>query len=659
MLSIESLELGDGFLVTGYADGTDWMVYVGGGLLREGPYGIMADRYVYLLARRNPTDGRQRLRIWDCIARCQIHAIDLDCERAPLTRSRDGRHAYIFARTNFLIVDIPAGRIVRQHAPVPVCFEKAIERDDGKLIYQVTEYQSPMAGLVLLDPVTGTFESDMHDTGLRTKYTSPGWKCPSPDGRYWLRHDVNVLPVHFISGPDQKQERVYGITLQLWEAYPLKFVRRLVFEWVRDPRPGNISRMPALFHIIAEAAAKADVGPFGNIPRSAYPATIANDDAAWEKIEDYRIELDKRSSNIAWQPDSQAFWVKCYGVIPNPWDAVCVGIDGTISPTLRVQRSRGIIDQRFIDDVIALPNRRASLKYRLYESQAVNGLVAGTLELDGAASTNPFSTVDIPPQADHWVKDERNLSARLAKIKVKTRTIVVPLAQMSEAGCIAAVDALTARVTDDFHLRAVDNEICAVFKSKLKAYSEPNFFAEVSANYPGVAPSIRKLIDTFAANPNNAGIWWNGDKGIAAFSHAVLALGVMDATALPTIRRYGELLDGEHEIFFIDKTVPALLKTHGWTEESIDFGIWLMVYNETATFQDYDTIWKRWGMGKAVMAERTPQAFAARFVAELPSDADVRDRHLRGLRGKFPNADAPWLVEFFKQMKILVPSLQD
>jgi hypothetical protein len=288
----------------------------------------------------------------------------------------------------------------------------------------------------------------------------------------------------------------------------------------------------------------------------------------------------------------------------------------------------------------------------------------GAAIFDGSPSTAPFGVKMIPRHSDHWVPFDQGkdagLSERIEKLKTEQRTIVVNLPELSEAGSISALDTLTEIIDDNFRHRAVDGDIRAVFKIGAKRLGEDKFFGEVQTNFPGAAPALRRMIDTFATNDDNGSIFWKGEKGIGALGHGVYALGVLDSTALPTIRRYGFLVDAEHESFFATKTVPAILKAHGWTDEVIDFMIWVMLRNFYNSLQDLNEIWKDWGMRDAVVSRMTPQAFAARVSKEIDDilffnmdPARFGNVGMDELFEDIPKPHEPWVRDFFTELEIL------
>lgn len=660
MLSMKPVNYGEGFLVSGYPNGSDWLIYAGEPYTRpeKHDYGIAGDRWVWL-TDTNKMSKNKRLRIWDAVEQRPHVTIDFSQGAAMAAASRDGRLLYVLFSANhsakLATVDLASGQIAREAAGLPDHWLGPITvRPDGKLIYQHHEESQDkrrLDGVTLVDPDTGAFEVDLQTTGLDDMAGRCFQEClfrtPSPDGRYWLRPDVNHLPV---MKPEGANKPLYGVTVQLWEAFPLKFVRRIVVGWVEaDDRAQS-------YHALAEAAAAANLGPLGNIHRSAFPAEISNSKDDWFAFEFYvRQSLAAKTAFVDWQPDGQAFWVRSSSSVS------CVGVDGSISPLLRSERARIHGNHHeWPMDLTVMPGRRARVTYQLMSRKPPVGIYTGTIEYDGMPSPTPWAAYFLPMAQDGFNSDdqaaEAKVAARLAKVRNEGRMLTVPLDDMTEAGCIAAIDALTEQITAGFAQRAIADEIRISFKSKAKTYAEDKFFAEVAAKYPAAAPALRRLIEKFAADEKNIDIYWSSDRGIGVLAYAVMALGLIDADAFPTIQRYAARIDGEHESFFIQKTVPALFKAHGWTDAAIDFGVYLLIYDGSPWFYDFSTIWKKWGMGKAVMATLTPQQFAARLARQFHSEPDAIQHLAEGFENKFPQPHAPWVRDVFKELADLVPN---
>ncbi len=144
--------------------------------------------------------------------------------------------------------------------------------------------------------------------------------------------------------------------------------------------------------------------------------------------------------------------------------------------------------------------------------------------------------------------------------------------------------------------RAVDGELTCSFTVAGEVWSERQFFEHVADHCPKAAPALRRLVDAYARSVEGqyVELFTEGEKGIGILAYAVTALGMLDASALPTIQRYGANVDREHEYWFAQATVPKIVEMHGWTESVLDFVLWVMQRSFYNSLQDYSIPWLRW-----------------------------------------------------------------
>ena len=664
-------QVGEYLLVAGYPDGSDrWILLPHG---RPEFYGVAEPAHVWYGDR----DGR--LHILDALSRRRVAAIQLEgysptgILTLPVTVSRDGRRLYVLQwlgavgqdQGRIHVIDVSAGSVIAVHGPLPANIGgRPLERPDGRLLLP-TRRQS----LVLLDVTTGQW----------TESAVPGppgmanfWTNGSPDGRYWIRFDPAALPVHEttpdflerLRGEKKKAERRYGLTIQIWEAFPLRFVRRTVAAWLTakelpdethlaraKSRPAALPSRGSLWDAMAAAraagAAPLDVPP----PRSAYPPVLAADDAAWDAVEKNLARLQSWIDLGGWQPDGAAFWVATNGFLS------CVGVDGTISPRLYTERF-GLESGTWLPvaarwhQVVPLAGRTARVLYQ-----------SGAAIFDGAPTANPYTPQAIPAARDRWqpsdvAAQEGAAYKQLEVLREKRRRIVIPFGGWSEAGCVAAIDALTKAVNGDFPRLAVSHEIRIVFASSDGEVAEERFFTEVGSRFGGAAPAMQRLIERYCdVAERNDYLFSRGEEGIGIFAWAVKTLGVLDASALPTLQRYGVFVDPEHEYYFAGTTVPAVVKAHGWTDDVVDFVFWVLAWNFYNTLDDYGKVWGGWGLRDAVI-HREPRAFARHIAADLAETIRMKDDPGRyGVGGmdqlarQIPQPHEPWAAAFFDELE--------
>jgi len=656
--------------VTGYADGSDWLF-----LPTHPPnrgFGIAGPGSVWTCSASG------RLELFDANARRRTASIELGelsrgIGQLPLTVSRDGRSLFLrqgvsLTESLLKIVDISAGEITAVHEALPASMWWApLERPDGKLLL-AQEY----ASLILLDPVTGAREeSRLPGNGLT------GFITASPTGRYWIRFDQASLPVRDESPGmigrlfgKRDSERRYGLTVQLWEAFPLRFMHRTVVAALTakelpdethlahmKTKPPTITSRRVLWDTIAAAIAAVAGGPLVTAPpRSTYPPIVANDDAAWDVIEKNTAALARDVVRVVgWQPDETAFWVNTNSFL------TCVGIDGRISPRLYTERrglEAGTIRPiaAYYREVVPLADRKARVIYQ-----------NGEALFDGAPSKTPDRAVAIPLAIDRWRPrgpddpEERARSAafrRVAELKTERRQLVVPLGGWTEAECVRAIDALTDLVHDgELHRRANDSKVSILFDMGGERIRESRFFPEVGARFPGAAPAIRRLVDQFADAGAKQNFLFDDEDDTGVLGRAVNVLGTLDHSALPTLRHYGLLVDAEHEYFFAGQTVPAVIAAHGWTNEVVDFVFWVLVRNYYNTLQNYGDVWRTWGLRDAVV-QRDPRALARHLASELAEI--IRWKHDPGRYGtggldrlarEIPQPHESWARVFFEELE--------
>jgi hypothetical protein len=678
-------------LITGYPDGNDWLVAPGRTALEA--HGIGGDRAWFY-------DDRAELHIFDAPARRRAATLALGNPEkhgkdTRICQSRDGRRLYALTAQDrqqvLRVVDLAAARIVETHDGFPHGWAHApLQRPDGKLLLPFQQRsQKPFDyGLVLFDPATG----ERAESRLRDYEVGVGFVSHSPDGRWWVRMERGAFPVLDVAPTfagrvlGRKPERYYGLTMQLWEAFPLRFVRRITVAWLtlgELPSPSLSSVDPTksreiVWEAIAQAAARRSTDPAEELTRADFPAQLVDDERMWLSIEDTWRGLGY-DFVYGWQPDGGAFWIRTNGLIS------CVGVDGTISPRLYLDRlglKRGLnaIERELYSDSLdvgpypttlwpdtiePLEGRRARASYR------VDGYEGGVALLDGASSTAPHRISAVAKARDHWVAfdaqqrfhDDRAIRARIAAHKAERKRTAIPLAAWTEADCIAAIDAMTKKLTASFLERAVDGDVQFVFQSGAWDFDEEQFFTTVRERFPGAAPAIRRLIERYlAVHKRQRDLFWRGAEGIGIFGHAVRTLAVRDPDALQLMRRYGRAVDIGHEHFFSRETVPAVIAAHGWTDAVIDFVIWVMLRNFYNTLQDYNEIWTQWGMGKAVKSRFSPEAFARRVAAEVEANRDwvefLGDYGAEGLDQLAKDLPRePWVREFLAALKPLTGTM--
>jgi hypothetical protein len=665
-------QIGEYLRVAGYPDGSDWWILLPHGRT-EFSYGVAGPAHVWYGERGG------RVYIHDAHRRRQLATVRLEgCSSPglltlPVTVSRDGRRLYVLewfgaidqGQGRVHVIDVSAGAVVAIHGPLPARLGgRPLERPDGRLLLP-TRRQS----LVQLDLLTGEWS----ESAVPGRHGAANfWTNGSPDGRYWIRFDPAALPVHEttpgflerVRGEKKKAERRYGLTVQIWEAFPLRFVRRTVAAWLTakelpdetqlaraKSRPAALPSRAALWDAIAAARAAGATPLDGPPPRSAYPPALAADDAAWEAVEKNLARLEGWIDLGGWQPDGAAFWVTTNGFLS------CVGVDGTVSPRLCTERL-GLEPGTWLPvaarwrELVPLAGRTARVIYN-----------SGTALFDGAPRASLHVPHAISATRDGWqpsdpAAQERAAYKRLDVLREGRRRIVIPFGGWSEAGCAAAIDALTKAINEDFPRLAVSHEIRIVFASGDGEVDEERFFTEVGGRFGGAAPAMQRLIDRYCdVAERDHYLFSRGEEGIGIFAWAVKTLGVLDGSALPTLKRYGVFVDPEHEYYFAGTTVPAVVKAHGWTDDVVDFVFWVLAWNFYNTLDDYRKVWAGWGLRDAVV-HREPRAFARHIAADLAETIRMKDdpgrygiASLDKLAKQIPQPHESWAAAFFDELE--------
>ncbi|GAA2163490.1 hypothetical protein [Pedococcus bigeumensis] len=514
---------------------------------------------------------------------------------------------------------------------------------------------------------------------------------PSPDGRHAVRKDITRVAVDDVpilaAGTAPKGlfgraktapvvvERRYGLCYQLWEVDPARFVGRVVVAWLsvedmpdamgyfRDAdRSRALGLRQAYWDAIAWTQLEHGGGPEDDVPPpTAFPSWFQADDRLLRAaVDDLDAVADRWADFVAWQPDGQAFWVRTNGF------HTCVGLDGTASPRLWLER-KGLMGNTWVPcaeyayDLEALPGR-----------QARETFADGAAILDGAPSVDVMHPVMIPVERDGWVPTDPSARATPSGAVSGApagapagepagepgNRIVVVVPAWTVVGVTEAIDALTARMTPDLAGRAEDDEIELCFAVDGWRLAEGEFFDRVGQELPDTLPALRRLVETASdAMARSAFLYSDSAEGVGLLSRAVRWLGVLDTSTLPTLMAYGRVVDAEHEHTFVGETVPGIVRVHGWTDETIDFVFWVLVRNFFNGLQDFDEVWSGQHLRGAIV-QRDPVEVARRVV-ELNRDAITSRRYavpgrpggLEQLAADIPQPHEPWAVAFFAAAK--------
>ncbi|QAY77583.1 WD40 repeat domain-containing protein [Sphingosinicella sp. BN140058] len=594
-------------------------------------------------------------------------------EWQPASISRDGRRLYLFQpieteeSSTLHVIDLEAGRIVASHAGIPGHLDAyPAERPDGRLLLTgLKRPGTPGITVVTIDPADGERTEEVLGDGPPSDRV-----IASPDGRYLLRRDLTMMPRRSLGGAPrrlfgfgrrsgQAGEVHYGLVWQVWEASPLRFVRRIVAQWMRAEElldafyfgtrlpPAEAARCRrALWDTVADTLGAPNAPPEGGPPPpEAFRTDIFDEDEMLRLVGD-SVENLRTSPLISkfrgWQPDGEAFWVATAHYL------TCVGLDGSVSPRLSLER-KGLESTVVLEsacsfkDIRALDGRKAEVRYD-----------DGTAILDGAPSSDIVRAV--PLEADQWCAAPPPPPP--AAPDPRGNRLSIPLAGWSGAAVEEAIDALAAEMDVSLAARAEEGEVCLTFQDGEESIAETAFFDRVAEQVPSAAPALRRLIERFVAVARDSEfLFSDAENGHGFLSHAVLALGLLDREALPVIQSYGRVVDREHEYDFAGLVVPRLIAAHGWSDAMIDFVFWVMIRNYFNTLQDFTIVWQDWGLRDALIAQ-DPEVVARRVATlhrrDLKSGRFAAGRRKGGLAqlaSDIAKPHEPWLAAFLREAK--------
>lgn len=633
-------EHGLGLLITGYSDGGYWLFSptgrsVTGALLEATPdrgWAIAGDRlnefarvHFFALdpARRDAIEiSELALPRWNnfkVIDRYDDRHVVLVVHRAPA-----GAGAPLNRLMEVITIDLVARRVVNR-------FET---RDIGYSSFGT--FACEPNGWVKAPACTGDMGTGTLETGFVRFHPfdcavefEPFPHMPataltlaiSPSGRHVVRADLSRLSVRDLppSHPAKTDfdglKRRYGISAQLWSGHPMVFQRHLVCAWqsVLDLRrlPGEDAQrrqnLDEIVRLCAETRTDALAGPAQTANRYAQNDEHKLAYSHWTIAE----SAVGSQPNLFWQDDEAAFWWN-HG---KTW--ICVGLDGTMSQQYEFEHRP--------DQFTALPGRRARALFNT-EYTSTDAPTAGIYQrfsLDGSSAADPFLLSIRPPFelvafAEGETKRQRAVQLELTHHLKTAFALDVAVGSESEADCILAIDAITAKLAKGLaSYRFEDNRIklrVCLGKTRL---DEQKFFAHIETLGSDVVPSLRRLVEACTADPD---LWstWSGelDEGRQAFAAAAKALARLDAKSWRTVADYACKLDSARERYFIDVTLLAFAEKHGWCEESFDLAVAFLALATGNSANSVPVFWQT-AIAPEAMKRFTPAQFADRMIAAV------------------------------------------
>ncbi len=442
------------------------------------------------------------------------------------------------------------------------------ERDDGALL----------VGGMTPGPVQTVyvvaFEDGMprvekrEDTALPGSYKA-NWPCPT-------RKRVLALPGDRIPVMEEPGGKSFGVSLDVWNLTTLEIERTAV-----------VDRLPANHQAIQKFALTGWDGSLKPDPSLDHAAQseILGFGKRWKTL----FEMHLRA--IAWEPNGEAFWAAFAGGYLRR-----ATVDGSLSPRLvpeRLRQSDSVgQDTSDIREMAVLSDGRIRIEFYGIKADRTRYFVCFQPPAAGVLADAQGPDIRIPESEDGlgqvlfgYPTVDEDLKARMKAFEERAQDAPTPLADMSEASCIDAIERLTAAIEKDPYELVCGSSFRPTFVlpangSSGRRMGEDVFFAHVAANAPEARPAIERLLHTWmdkvplAAKHRN---YYMNDQTVA-LSHALKALITLDPCCYDTIRRYVTETDLGHDVIIQQEVLPYFGEANGWRDlEAIKLGIFIML----------------------------------------------------------------------------------
>ena len=606
-----------------------------------------------------------RILFYDLVARRLIGTVGRGTSKPRSQLSRDERRLFVqfvspdpdapvpahSSLYDLVVIDIATATVVSDCRLEPkVLIEEMREADDGYIIASHATDKFRPARLSRIDPSTGKVET--MEVPKASEYHA--FHNGSPDGRYWLRSDRRIASIEVPDGKPglfgRRKVPYYTPVVQLWEAWPPRFLRWLPVGWTHeDDMPADSARysegkaefLKRTWPRIVEASEATAHDPGVDV---LWPRPGETGDWNDELLKAMQQEWHGFTHGIHgwWERDGSGFWAACARAI------FFVGLDGSVSAGEYATVGNNPYRQPMHGGVEVLPGHAIRVGYSqgdvTYRGRGTGPARATAIPFDDPAWSNKDKYQLVPAVQE---RVERALAAR--------DRITVPLIEWSDAGVVAAIEAIRLRLVAELPLRKSESASIA-FEHGGKNQSEKTVFERVTKKHPAAAPAIALLIGDVCTALQPRRPFFGDSNEVNLLGHAARALGLLDLDAMPVLKRYYSIMvDSEHEFFFTTQTVPLLIEHHGWRPQLIDLVWWLMLQQPTNGLDHYGRVWDEWGLGDAVTSAFTPTQFAA-FTATLMGPSETTGKHparlsYHGVDTLARDVSAtPWLKTFFEAM---------
>lgn len=628
--------------ITDDITGIEWFVRIahGDGLSTEPQLGFLADGWVYcatgqsIITLANFSTGQIRA------VRCEFNGVRMreSYSYSTVCRSTDGKSLFAMGhvgddhvgKMSLFVIDVTDGRVTNAFFDLgsyPINsrgYGHSImaQLTDGRVA--ISAYKSDQSiesfGLTYVDPQNGQITHDFHEGNL----LFGGFHSPSPDGCLWVMPDRRQVQIKLEqpSVLDQLQGRqptlYVGLSLQVWRAAPLTFLTSIVTTWlpVADLPLYNFDWSPlgtkdevkqAFYRILSKSLAKADLGYLETLSPDQLPDYLNQVDANYcQQILETLREFLRLHKAVIWQENGKAFWT----CVNNKWN--CVHLDGGSSSRFCIERLERS------GEISVGESAKATLKFD-YSSDLL-----GKVELNGDAVPKPWLPKHIVVADDENMeilrKAKKETTERRDAFRIASSVVEVPIRSLEFEGVIEGLRATRDALTEQFLLKLSHNSGGFSYHLPDRTLTEQAFFEYVGDMGAGMAAPLAEVIEAYLTLIGDRYVFHfslDADEGVGILGYAVTALAMLDTKYLDLVRQYGRTLDRGCEKWFAPVTLPRTIARHGWTDDVIDFALWVMKWCFYNSLHDYSLVWIEYGMGKAVQKRFTQKQFADRIVRVL------------------------------------------
>ena len=593
-----------------------------------------------------------------------------------------------FAR-KLTVIDITNGQIVAFHDNLPAgsIWDSRVDAD-GTIITPVRGvYEGDIPtrkpldqggeikiGLMKIHPQKGNTDLEVISAPMWA-----GFSAPSESGRYWLNSDPTSIPMRTFRTPVQErkffgkktEEKVYfGTTIQIWQAFPLKFIRNIAVNWCERTYMPDSGRQGST----AEKRKKMGMGPahgdvferlsmllndsnLGPLETLSHKTIKSNFQDVWQEVEDCIHPCPINSYAGRYKNKATDFrnfhWVGDEGFYN---ETSYAHIEGKTSPRLFLSEALNDPKRPPLGQNLKAQNLEyfadGTLRINCYDSQDFVTVDPRQMELDLPIRKIEENEIIARGKLDNKKRDDRTAKAK--KFLEKRMTFTVPIETLQSKDCVAAILHLTEQLGDDLATRAFEKQIKVVFKYGSENISETAFFEHVQRECPEATPALKTLIrkhNEVTGDWDHLYSYKTDDREF--LGSAAHALGCLDLNSMPEMRLFAERIDPSHQYVFCRETLPAIVETHGMTADVMRLLAWVMMFRSGNAVSP-EIVWDKLGLRDALKSKLPLDDAINLFRDVLTSETDSPLEQL--VAGDFMGTvfaclngqNDPWTTQFLK-----------